>query len=269
MGWRGELEGHNSSYGHNLSHGHIHMVASGFQAQQGKSPIQVLCKPLLVLYLLKFYWSKVVSRPESVQRGNTLGHGFSGAASGKELACQCRRPKRCKLDRWVGKIPWRTWQPTPVFLPGEFHGQRHLAGYHHKEFDTSEATQHAPQDMDRGRGIICDHCCSPQHVVMETDNNWLTLTPEELHPSRGRVQIPLSRKITFCVMRFTVGYDIVRCQYKQVIFPYQKRKPILIFPVREHLTGGFLHAVLYFSRILCSLSVPIPRTSKAAHSSQA
>ena len=29
--------------------------------------------------------------------------------------------------------------------------------------------------------------------------------------------------------------------------------------VREHLTGGFLHAVFYFSRILCSLSVPIPR----------
>ena len=29
---------------------------------------------------------------------------------------------------WEG--PWRTaWQPTPVFLPGEFHGQRSLAGY--------------------------------------------------------------------------------------------------------------------------------------------
>ena len=26
-------------------------------------------------------------------------------------------------DPWVGKIPWRTWQPTPVFLPGEFHRQ--------------------------------------------------------------------------------------------------------------------------------------------------
>ena len=26
--------------------------------------------------------------------------------------------------------PWRQeWQPTPVFLPGEFHGQRRLAGY--------------------------------------------------------------------------------------------------------------------------------------------
>ena len=29
-----------------------------------------------------------------------------------------------------GKIPWRReWQPTPVFLPREFHGQRSLVGY--------------------------------------------------------------------------------------------------------------------------------------------
>ena len=38
------------------------------------------------------------------------------------------------VDPWVGKIPWRrTWQPTPVFLPGEFHGQRSLA-----ELDTTQ-----------------------------------------------------------------------------------------------------------------------------------
>ena len=31
---------------------------------------------------------------------------------------------------WVGKIPWRKkWQPIPVFLPGELHGQRSLLGY--------------------------------------------------------------------------------------------------------------------------------------------
>ena len=31
---------------------------------------------------------------------------------------------------WAGKIPWRrAWQPTPVFLSGESHGQRRLAGY--------------------------------------------------------------------------------------------------------------------------------------------
>ena len=34
------------------------------------------------------------------------------------------------FDPWVGKIPWRrAWQPTSVFLPGESHGQRSLAGY--------------------------------------------------------------------------------------------------------------------------------------------
>ena len=31
---------------------------------------------------------------------------------------------------WPGKIIWRrAWQPTPVFLTREFHGQRSLAGY--------------------------------------------------------------------------------------------------------------------------------------------
>ena len=42
----------------------------------------------------------------------------------------------------VGKIPWRrAWQPTPVFLPGESHEQRSLAGYSPcggKELDTSQ-----------------------------------------------------------------------------------------------------------------------------------
>ena len=45
-------------------------------------------------------------------------------------------------ETWVGKIPWRReWHPTPVFLPGESHGQRSLVGYspwHHKEEDTTE-----------------------------------------------------------------------------------------------------------------------------------
>ena len=40
---------------------------------------------------------------------------------------QCKRPG---FHPWVRKIPWRReWQPTLVFLPGEFHGQRSLAGY--------------------------------------------------------------------------------------------------------------------------------------------
>ena len=54
------------------------------------------------------------------------------------------RHKRHKFDPWVGKIPWRrAWQTTPVFLPGESHGQRSLMGYSpwgDKESDTTEAT---------------------------------------------------------------------------------------------------------------------------------
>ena len=46
---------------------------------------------------------------------------------GKEPACQRRR---YGFHLQVGKIPWRRkWQPTPVFFPGEFHGQRILVGY--------------------------------------------------------------------------------------------------------------------------------------------
>ena len=69
--------------------------------------------------------------------------GFPGGISGKEPACQLRR---CRFNPWVGKIPWRRkWQPTPVFLPGESHGQRSLVGYDpqgHKESGTTEVTQH-------------------------------------------------------------------------------------------------------------------------------
>ena len=49
---------------------------------------------------------------------------------------------RPRFNPWVGKVPWRrAWQPTPVFLLGESHGQRSLAGYSpwgHKELDTTE-----------------------------------------------------------------------------------------------------------------------------------
>ena len=40
---------------------------------------------------------------------------------------QCRRPE---FNPWVGKIPLRkAWHPTPLFFPGEPHGQRSLASY--------------------------------------------------------------------------------------------------------------------------------------------
>ena len=43
--------------------------------------------------------------------------GFPSSSTGKDSACQCRRPR---FDLRVEKIPWRrAWKPTPRFLSGE------------------------------------------------------------------------------------------------------------------------------------------------------
>ena len=51
--------------------------------------------------------------------------------------------KRRRVKTREGQIPrWRGWQPTPVSLLGESHGQRSLVGYSpwgHKESETTEA----------------------------------------------------------------------------------------------------------------------------------
>ena len=73
-------------------------------------------------------WWATVQRV--AQSHTDIWPGFPGGASGKEPAGQCRRCKRHGFDSWVGNIPWsRAWQPIPVFLPWESHGQRSLAGY--------------------------------------------------------------------------------------------------------------------------------------------
>ena len=52
--------------------------------------------------------------------------GFSGGSDGKNLPAV----QETQVQPQVRKILWRReWQPTPIFLPGEFHGQRSLKGY--------------------------------------------------------------------------------------------------------------------------------------------
>ena len=75
---------------------------------------------------------------------------FPVGTRGKESTCQYRRHKRHEFDPWVERTPWRKkWQPTLVFLPGEFHGQRSLVGnspWGRRESDTTEqlwSTQHS------------------------------------------------------------------------------------------------------------------------------
>ena len=70
---------------------------------------------------------------------NIQSLGFPGSSAGKESACRAG-------DSSLGRKDPPEEGMAPVFLPGESHGQRHLAGYspwHRKESDTTEAAEHA------------------------------------------------------------------------------------------------------------------------------
>ena len=71
---------------------------------------------------------------------------YFGGSDNKKICLHCGR---LRFNPWVRKIPWRReWQPTLVFLFGEFHQQRSLAGcspWGHTESDMTEATKQQQQ----------------------------------------------------------------------------------------------------------------------------
>ena len=75
----------------------------------------------------------------------------------------CLQYRRHGFHLWVRKIPWgREWQPTPVFLTGESHGQRSLAGHSPwglKELGTSEQLTHT-------------HTHTHTHTRVHTHETW-------------------------------------------------------------------------------------------------
>ena len=68
--------------------------------------------------------------------------GLPGWLSDKESAFSAEDTGACAFNPWVRRILWRRkWEPTPLFLPGESHGQRSLTGYipnSHKESNMPE-----------------------------------------------------------------------------------------------------------------------------------
>ena len=67
----------------------------------------------------------------------------------------------------------KKWQPTPVFLPGEFHGQRSLEGYSPsgcKELDTTEQLNRSTSLAARPQ--ISEYCLGSQIYSLMTPG-WL------------------------------------------------------------------------------------------------
>ena len=55
------------------------------------------------------------------------GVGFPGSSTVKNSITNAGDARNRGFSPWVRKINWRRkWQPAPVLLPGEFHGQRDL-----------------------------------------------------------------------------------------------------------------------------------------------
>ena len=74
------------------------------------------------IYVICIVFDICITDPELILMYG-VKRGLLGGASGKESACQCRRHKRCRFDFLHQKIPWsRKCHPTPVSLPGKFHG---------------------------------------------------------------------------------------------------------------------------------------------------
>ena len=99
--------------------------------------------------------------------------GFPGGAV-KESACQCRRYKKHGYDPWVGKILWRRkWQPTLVFLPRKFHGQRSLVGYNPRDHKVLDKTRRAHTHTHNTFLLRCPIAPHDISAVVNNKPNWL------------------------------------------------------------------------------------------------
>ena len=106
----------------NVKHLFMYLIAifmSSLKKWLFRSSAHLLIVLFVCLFCIFWCWA--------IWAASSISSGFPWWLSGKESTCQCRR---CRLDPWGRKIPWRRkWQSTLVFLPGIFHGQRSLAGY--------------------------------------------------------------------------------------------------------------------------------------------
>ena len=100
--------------------GHIWLFCDPVDSSLPRSPVHGILKASILEWVANPF-SRGSSRPRDwTQAACIAGKFFTVEQSGKS---------------------WRKWQPTPVFMPGEFHGQRSLVGYSPwvcKQLDTTE-----------------------------------------------------------------------------------------------------------------------------------
>ena len=110
-------------------------------------------------------------------------------------------------EAWVQSLDWedtqrRRWQPTPVFLPGEFHGQRSLAGYSPWGCKQSNMTERLSLFTFVPVRYAEYYIPSPAHVVHHTGISFLH--PSPLHGFKS-----MSRNIIWLLKLLLKIYTII------------------------------------------------------------
>ena len=124
-----------NSPGQNTGMGSLSLLQGIFPIQ-GSNPGLLHCRQILYQLSPKGaqeYWSRqpILSPVDLPDPGFEPGSPalavdslLPGGSDGKSVCLQCGRPG---FDPWMGRILWRRkWQPTPVLLPGQYHGLRSL-----------------------------------------------------------------------------------------------------------------------------------------------
>ena len=81
-------------------------------------------------YFNYFHGNVVISHVVLILISLVINGASQVALVVKNLSANAGDGREPRFSPWVGKVPWRRkWQPIPVFLPGESHGQRRLDGW--------------------------------------------------------------------------------------------------------------------------------------------
>ena len=138
-----------------------------------------------------------------------LSHvGIPRWLSGKESACHCRRHR---FNPWVGQIPWRrAWQPTPVFLPGEYlwmeeTGRLQSIGLLRVGHNWSDLAHKHATHLLTGSKVLSTYM---HYLTLPHTNRWGTDSYYLCSTNEERAWITCQRPVWFPSTNITTSYSI-------------------------------------------------------------
>ena len=142
------------------------------------------------------------------------------------ILLQC---KKCRFNPWDGKIPWRrAWQPTPVLLPGESHGQKRLVGYSpegcrvRRDWSNWTCTQES-------ENVLCGEMLAVE--VGKHGAEVGLLHPDSLSPS---LLFCLRDRLTWKTLKFHQNW--ICCNTKNVVFSHPRKLLTVVLSVTRQRT---------------------------------